>query len=64
MIGKTLKWPLFSGSIMDRWISGKLIVLGDAAHAMLPYMSQGTFLPRTLHHSGLSDMSHRSSNCC
>jgi salicylate hydroxylase len=41
MIDKTLKWPLFSGSIMNRWISGKLVVLGDAAHAMLPYMSQG-----------------------
>ncbi|KAJ5691803.1 hypothetical protein N7462_001226 [Penicillium macrosclerotiorum] len=26
---------------MNRWISGKLVVLGDAAHAMLPYMSQG-----------------------
>ncbi|KAJ5299049.1 hypothetical protein N7476_010606, partial [Penicillium atrosanguineum] len=42
MIDKTLKWPLFSGTIMNRWISGKLVVLGDAAHAMLPYMSQGT----------------------
>ncbi|KAJ5118241.1 hypothetical protein N7526_009878 [Penicillium atrosanguineum] len=41
MIDKTLKWPLFSGTIMNRWISGKLVVLGDAAHAMLPYMSQG-----------------------
>lgn len=43
MIDKTLKWPLFSGSIMNRWISGKLVVLGDAAHAMLPYMSQGMY---------------------
>lgn len=41
MIDKALKWPLFSASIMDRWVLGKLVVLGDAAHAMLPYMSQG-----------------------
>lgn len=26
---------------MRRWVSGKLVVLGDAAHAMVPYMSQG-----------------------
>ncbi|KAJ5101263.1 hypothetical protein NUU61_003485 [Penicillium alfredii] len=41
MIDKALKWPLFSGATMNRWVSGNLIVLGDAAHAMLPYMSQG-----------------------
>lgn len=41
MIDKTLKWPLLSGSILERWVSGKLVILGDAAHAMLPYMSQG-----------------------
>lgn len=43
MIDKTMKWPLYSSPIMHRWVSGKLIVLGDAAHAMVPYMSQGTF---------------------
>lgn len=43
MIDKTMKWPLYSSSIMRRWVSGKLVVLGDAAHAMVPYMSQGTF---------------------
>ncbi|CAI7584082.1 unnamed protein product [Penicillium manginii] len=26
---------------MRRSVSGKLVVLGDAAHAMVPYMSQG-----------------------
>ncbi|KAL1968737.1 hypothetical protein VTN77DRAFT_1563 [Rasamsonia byssochlamydoides] len=41
MIDKTLKWPLVSGSVLERWVSGKLVILGDAAHAMLPYMSQG-----------------------
>ncbi|KAJ5376229.1 hypothetical protein N7509_013115 [Penicillium cosmopolitanum] len=42
MIDKTMKWPLYSSSIMRRWVSGKLVVLGDAAHAMVPYMSQGS----------------------
>lgn len=43
MIERTLKWPLVSGDFVDRWVSqsGKLIMLGDAAHAMVPYMSQG-----------------------
>ncbi|KAL1970562.1 hypothetical protein VTN77DRAFT_4206 [Rasamsonia byssochlamydoides] len=41
VIDKTLKWPLLSGSQLERWVSGKLVILGDAAHAMLPYMSQG-----------------------
>lgn len=32
-----------SGSALDKWVhpSSKLVILGDAAHAMVPYMSQG-----------------------
>ncbi|OOO13389.1 monooxygenase FAD-binding protein [Aspergillus oryzae] len=41
MVEKTIKWPLMSGSLLTRWTRGKLVILGDAAHAMLPYMSQG-----------------------
>jgi salicylate hydroxylase len=44
MIDKTIKWPLLSGDpSIPSWISqsGKVIMLGDAAHAMVPYMSQG-----------------------
>ncbi|KAB2575665.1 FAD-dependent monooxygenase OpS4 [Lasiodiplodia theobromae] len=43
LIDKTLKWPLMSGTKLPTWIapSNKLLILGDAAHAMLPYMSQG-----------------------
>lgn len=42
-IERTLKWPLMTGAPLDRWVSasGKILMLGDAAHAMLPYMSQG-----------------------
>ncbi|KAL3421401.1 FAD binding domain-containing protein [Phlyctema vagabunda] len=43
MIDKTLKWPLVSGSRLPTWTasSSKVIIIGDAAHAMVPYMSQG-----------------------
>ncbi|CRG87053.1 salicylate hydroxylase [Talaromyces islandicus] len=41
MVDSTLKWPLLNGSPLSRWASGKLVILGDAAHPMLPYMSQG-----------------------
>jgi len=43
MIDKTLKWPLLNGSHLERWVapSNKMLMIGDAAHAMLPYMSQG-----------------------
>jgi len=43
MIQTTLKWPLLSGTRLDRWVtpSGKFLIMGDAAHAMVPYMSQG-----------------------
>jgi salicylate hydroxylase len=38
-----MKTPLMSGEALDSWVSpsSKLLILGDAAHAMLPYMSEG-----------------------
>ncbi|KAJ5673977.1 hypothetical protein N7462_009416 [Penicillium macrosclerotiorum] len=41
MIDKTIKWPLVSGTPLQQWTTGRVVILGDAAHAMLPYMSQG-----------------------
>lgn len=43
MIDTCLKWPLRNGRKLESWIheSSKLVILGDAAHAMVPYMSQG-----------------------
>lgn len=43
MIEKTMKWPLMTVPTSPRWLSEsrKLLILGDAAHGMLPYMSQG-----------------------
>ncbi|KAJ3940713.1 uncharacterized protein N0V96_009727 [Colletotrichum fioriniae] len=43
LIDTTIKWPLMAGVPLDKWVadSERLVILGDAAHAMLPYMSQG-----------------------
>ncbi|KAH8819183.1 hypothetical protein F5884DRAFT_759808 [Xylogone sp. PMI_703] len=43
MIDNTLKWPLLSSSPLPTWIApgNKVVIIGDAAHAMVPYMSQG-----------------------
>lgn len=43
MIQSTLKWPLLTGKPLKRWVSlsGKLLIIGDAAHSMVPYMSEG-----------------------
>ncbi len=43
LIKETVKWPLLSGAHLPTWVSKsqKLVLLGDSAHAMVPYMSQG-----------------------
>ncbi|KAH7067270.1 hypothetical protein BKA63DRAFT_570580 [Paraphoma chrysanthemicola] len=43
LIDQCMKWPLKTGQQLPTWTSpsSKLVVMGDAAHAMLPYMSQG-----------------------
>ena len=34
-------WGLFNHQLPPRWSEGNVVLLGDAAHAMLPYMAQG-----------------------
>jgi salicylate hydroxylase len=38
---ETFVWALFDRSPMRRWSVGRVTLLGDACHAMLPFMAQG-----------------------
>ena len=35
------KWALFDREPLQSWIHGRIALIGDAAHAMLPYHAQG-----------------------
>ncbi|GAA0492253.1 hydroxylase [Paractinoplanes deccanensis] len=39
--GEMYVWALFDRPPMPRWSDGPVTLLGDAAHAMLPFMAQG-----------------------
>ena len=36
-----IKWGLFGRPPLASWVDGRVAVLGDAAHPMLPFMAQG-----------------------
>ncbi len=38
---QTFKWGLFDHDPMEQWSAGNATLLGDAAHPMLPFLSQG-----------------------
>jgi salicylate hydroxylase len=35
------KWALFDRAPLEHWSNGRVTLLGDSAHAMLPYLAQG-----------------------
>jgi 2-polyprenyl-6-methoxyphenol hydroxylase-like FAD-dependent oxidoreductase len=38
---RTLKWALFDRDVLDSWTSRHVVLIGDACHAMVPFMGQG-----------------------
>jgi salicylate hydroxylase len=40
-VDDTFLWALFDRKPMARWSLGRVTLLGDACHAMLPFMAQG-----------------------
>ncbi len=35
------RWALFDRAPLDQWVDGRVALLGDACHPMLPFMAQG-----------------------
>ena len=40
-VDETFVWALFDRPPLDRWSRGRVTLLGDACHPMLPFMAQG-----------------------
>ncbi|MDQ6755058.1 MAG: FAD-dependent monooxygenase [Actinomycetota bacterium] len=40
-LGRNIRWPMYDREPIENWISGRTLLIGDAAHPMLQYLAQG-----------------------
>lgn len=40
-IGKDRRWAMYDRPPLDKWVRGRIVLVGDAAHPMLQYLAQG-----------------------
>lgn len=66
MVSSAQKWPIQSVQIPNTWSSpsGNLVLIGDAAHAMLPNMSQGKSVETPVRKTGKTYRRVRSGDGC
>jgi salicylate hydroxylase len=38
---RTNRWPMYDREPLDNWVTGRTVLIGDAAHPMLQYLAQG-----------------------
>ncbi|MCF6271888.1 MAG: FAD-dependent monooxygenase [Rhodobacteraceae bacterium] len=43
-VEETFLWGLFNHPVLPRWHKGRVVLLGDACHPMLPYLAQGAVM--------------------
>ncbi|RZI92555.1 MAG: hypothetical protein EOO67_08390 [Microbacterium sp.] len=40
-LARDIRWPMYDRERAERWVDGRVALIGDAAHAMLQYLAQG-----------------------
>ena len=43
-VDETFLWGLFNHPVLPRWSNGRIGLLGDACHPMLPFLAQGAVM--------------------